>query len=146
MGWFSCKNNYNTKTIKTLHRNKTCAIISMNTKSEMNVVVGFRHFWSLSCALNYSFIYHNVSWSKSDYILGSLPVQLSAFQTVSCLCNRRLLPVRQFPIRRLSECCLPVQGGRAQHDFSLAWLEAALIFQWKWTRPDLKLALRRQEF
>ncbi len=90
------------------------------------------------------------------------------------------------------------QGGRAQHDFSLAWLEAAcvgnfspamgarnqvgigfsyrpaslcslaiqfqtrflesiprpiaglkfltLIFQWKWTRHDLKLAVRRREF
>jgi hypothetical protein len=39
-----------------------------------------------------------------------------------------------------------IQGGRAQHDFSLAWLEAALIFQWKWTRSDLKLDVRRQEF
>ncbi len=32
------------------------------------------------------------------------------------------------------------QGSRAQHDFSLAGLEAALIFQWRWTRHDSKLA------
>ncbi len=37
----------------------------------------------------------------------------------------------------VNKSCCSSQGGRAQHDFSL-------IFQWKWTRHDSKLALLTQ--